>query len=384
MGQTEADILARGLHDRYWIFKTYDMKKISIIVAAALLGGVCAADADACTGISLTAKDGSHIVARTVEWAATPMQCGYVISPRGHVHQSYTPTGENGLKYTGVYGYVGIYTEYEPFVVEGVNEAGLAAGLFFFPNYGEYAPYNSAANNKTLCDMQFVSWVLSQFSSIDQVKAGIKNIDLVTLNSKIGAVHWRIAEPNGRMVVLEVVNGVPNFYENTLGVLTNAPGFKWHLTNLNNYINIEPGTEADKTIKKGITLKSLGHGSGNLGLPGDFTSPSRFVRAAFFQTTAPTWNSGFETITQAFHILNNFDIPIGSQHAMADIPKGLPSATQFTSATDQNTLKFYYRTAWNSNIRCIDLMTIDFHKVKYQSHPLDKTQVQPVEIVKVH
>ena len=359
------------------------MKRIIAIFTVVLAGAIYSSDADACTGISLTAQDGSRVVARTVEWAATPMQCGYVVAPRGHVHQSYTPTGENGLKYKSVYGYVGIYTEYEPFVVEGVNEAGLSAGLFFFPQYGEYAPYDSANNAKTLCDMQFVSWVLSGFSSIDQVKAALNEIDLVTLNNKIGAVHWRIAEPNGRMVVLEIVAGVPHFYENTLGVLTNAPGFNWHMTNLNNYVNLQPGSAPNNTIAKGITLSGLGHGSGMLGLPGDFTSPSRFVRATFFQTTAPVWATGFETVVQAFHILNNFDIPIGSQHTQADMPKGLPSATQFTAATDQTAMKLYYRTAWNSNIRCIDLMSIDFSKIKYQSHPLDPVQQQPVEMVKV-
>jgi choloylglycine hydrolase len=359
------------------------MKRIIMIIAAAFLGGVFADKAGACTGVSLAAADGSRIVARTVEWAATPMQCGYVVAPRGHAHQSYTPTGENGLKYKAVYGYVGIYTEYEPFVVEGVNEAGLSAGLFFFPQYGDYAPYNKNNDDKTLCDMQFVSWVLSQFSSIDQLKAAISNIDLVTLNHKIGAVHWRIAQPDGRMVVLEVVGGVPHFYENPLGVLTNAPGFPWHMTNLNNYLNLVPGSAPDNTIKPGITLQPLGHGSGMLGLPGDFTAPSRFVRATFFQTTSPVWSTGFETVVQAFHILNNFDIPIGSQHAKADIPKDLPSATQFTAVTDQKAMKFYYRTAWNSNIRCIDLNSIDFHKIKYQSHPLDNQQVQPVEVVKI-
>jgi choloylglycine hydrolase len=232
--------------------------------------------------------------------------------------------------------------------------------------------------------MQFVSWVLSQFSTIDQVKDAMSRVNLVTLDSKIGAVHWRIIEPSGRMVVLEIVGGVPHFYENQLGVLTNAPGFKWHMTNLNNYINLEPGSAPDKTLKPGITLQALGHGSGMLGIPGDFTSPSRFVRATFFQTTSPTWATGKETVVQAFHILNNFDIPIGSQHAKADIPKGLPSATQFTSATDQTALRLYYRTAWNSNIRCIDLMSIDFHKVRYQSHPLDKVNEQPIEIVRVN
>ena len=359
------------------------MKRILVLCVAVVISAVFAADSDACTGISLRAIDGSRVVARTVEWAATPMQCGYVVAPRGHAHQSYTPTGENGLKYKSVYGYVGIYTEYEPFVVEGINEAGLSAGLFFFPQYGEYAPYDAADNDKTLCDMQFVSWVLSQFSTIDQVKDAIKEIDLVTLNHKIGAVHWRIAQPDGRMVVLEVVAGVPHFYENTLGVLTNAPGFPWHMTNLNNYINLEPGSAPDNEIAPGIVLKPLGHGSGMLGLPGDFTAPSRFVRATFFQTTAPSWATGFETVVQAFHILNNFDIPVGSQHPKAEIPKNLPSATQFTAATDQTAMKLYYRTAWNSNIRCIDLMAIDFHKVKYQSHPLDQVQEQPVEMVKI-
>ncbi|MBQ8811064.1 MAG: linear amide C-N hydrolase [Bacteroidales bacterium] len=359
------------------------MKRIIGLFAVVAIWAFSAQESDACTGISLTAQDGSRVVARTVEWAATPMQCGYVVAPRGHVHQSYTPSGDNGLKYRSIYGYVGIYTEYEPFVVEGVNEAGLSAGLFFFPQYGDYAPYDPAQNDKTLCDMQFVSWVLSQFSSIDQLKDAMEEIDLVTLNHKIGAVHWRIAEPNGRMVVLEVVAGVPHFYENNLGVLTNAPGFQWHMTNLNNYVNLEPGSAPDNTIKQGITLQPLGHGSGMLGLPGDFTSPSRFVRATFYQTTAPMWATGFDTVVQAFHILNNFDIPVGSQHPKAEIPKNLPSATQFTAATDQTAMKFYYRTAWNSNIRCIELMSIDFSRVKYQSHPLDEVQQQPIEIVKV-
>ena len=360
------------------------MKRLILIITAFLLYGLSAEEANACTGISLPAQDGSNVVARTVEWAATPMQCGYVVAPRKTKLQSFTPTGENGLKYNAVYGYVGVYTEYEPFVVEGMNETGLSAGLFFFPGYGEYAPYNQAHNDKTLCDMQFVSWVLSQFSSIDEVKAAIKNVDLVTLSNKIGSVHWRIVQPDGRMVVMEIVGGVPQFYENILGVITNAPGFQWQMTNLNNYINLVPGSAPNNTIKQGITLQPLGHGSGMLGLPGDFTSPSRFIRATFFQTTAPTLETGFDAVIQAFHILNNFDIPIGSQHAKADIPKGLPSATQVTTASDQNALRFYYRTAWNSNIRCIDLKNVDFKKVKYTSQPLDNVPIQPIEFVKVN
>ena len=359
------------------------MKRLIVFLASIAGFLYFEGSSSACTGISLSALDGSNVVARTVEWADTPMTCGYVICPRGHMQQAYTPDGENGLKYKSKYGYVGIYTEYEPFVVEGVNEAGLSAGLFFFPEYGEYAPYVKANADKTINDMQFVSWVLSQFASIDQVKAALKEVDLVTLSNKIGAVHWRIAQPDGRMVVLEVVAGVPHFYENALGVLTNSPGFQWHMTNLDNYVNLVPGAVNGYELVPGVELNAIGGGSGMLGLPGDFTPPSRFVRAAFFKATAPTWKTGFETVIQAFHILNNFDIPIGIQHKKGEVPAGLPSATQFTAATDQNAMRFYYRTAWNSNIRCIDLMTIDFTIVRFQSHPLDAVQEQPIELVKV-
>lgn len=359
------------------------MKRMIALIAVLSAGLLFADSADACTGISLNAADGSRVVARTVEWAAAPMQCGYVVAPRGHKHRSFTPSGENGLKYNSIYGYVGIYTEYEPFVVEGVNESGLSAGLFFFPQYGEYEEYEPKYNERTLCDMQFVSWVLSQFSSIDQVKDALKNVKLVTLDHKIGSVHWRIAEPGGRMVVVEFVGGIPHFYDNPLGVLTNSPGFPWHMTNLDNYVNLVPGAAPDHYIKPGVELRAIGGGSGMLGLPGDFTPPSRFVRASFFATTAPVSATGFDTVLQAFHLLNNFDVPVGIQHPARKAPEGLPSATQFTSATDQKALKFYYRTAWNSNIRCIDLMSIDFHKVKYQSHPLDEVKVQPVEMLKI-
>ncbi len=362
-------------------FKIMVMKKVILLVSALLVGAFM--EADACTGISLTAKDGSRIVARTVEWSESAMDCGYAVAPRGHMHQSLTPTGENGLKYKSLYGYVGIYTEYAPFIVEGMNESGLSAGLFFFPQYGEYMKYDQTHNDKTLCDMQFVSWVLSQFSSIDQVKAAVKEIDLVSLDSRIGTVHWRIAEPGGRMVVLEFVGGKPHFYENPLGVLTNSPGFEWQMMNLNNYVNLVPGAAPVHNIADGVELKAFGGGSGMLGLPGDFTPPSRFVRAAFFQATAPVQATGFDAVTMAFHILNNFDVPVGVQNAAGKVPEGLPSATQFTSATDQKALKLYYRTVWNSNVRCIDLMYIDFNKVHFQTHPLDAVKQQPVEMVKI-
>ena len=386
---------------------------------------------EACTGIALSSANGARVLARTVEWAASPMQCGYAVVPRGYSQISFTPSGKDGLKFKAKYGYVGIYTDYQDFVVEGVNESGLSAGLFFFPAFGEYTPYVAKRKSLALCDLQVVSWVLSQFSSIDEIKSAIekKEVDIISIDSRIGTVHWRFAEPGGRVVVLEFTEGKAKFYENPLGVLTNSPNFPWHLTNLANYINLRSGSSQPLQLAKDLQVKPLGGGTGMLGLPGDFTPPSRFVRAAMLQSSAPLLPDAQQTALQAFHLLNSFDIPIGLQHAPGQAPDGLPSATQFTSATaitpaagaspvgtgaspsaaaspastspaagaslagaspsasaslaagaspaaGAYQIKFYYRTAWNSAIRCINLNSINFATVQYHTAPLDKEHEQ--------
>ena len=330
----------------------------------------------ACTGISLTAKDGSYIQARTIEWAKGELKSEYVIIPRGEALQSYTPSGLNGLKFSARYGVVGLSVVEKEFIAEGINEAGLSAGLFFFPNFGSYTPYDIAKNSTTLADLQVVQWILTQFSSIDELKQNIGNINIVGLEEN-AVVHWRIGEPNGRQVVMEIVGGRVSFFENTVGVITNAPGFEWHLANLDNYVNLRPGSASPYNLGNQL-VQPIGGSSAMLGLPGDFTPPSRFVRAAFFRNTAPQLKNGHNTILQAFHILNNFDVPIAIENPAN---KSLPSATHWTSAIDLSARKVYYKTAYNNSIRAIDLKQIDFTKIKYQSHLLDETKQQPIQNV---
>ncbi len=355
------------------------MKKLFLTAA------LCAAalvQTDACTGISLTARDGGYVQARTIEWGGNYLPSEYVIIPRGQSLTSFTPTGQNGLKYEARYGVVGLSTVLKEFIVEGLNEAGLSAGLFYFPHYGEYEEYLPEENERTLSDMQVVSWMLSRFSTIDEVKKAMKGVTVVGLDKAASTVHWRIGEPSGRQVVLEIIDGEPRFYENKAGVITNAPDFPWQVKNLNNYVNLRAGSAPTQQWQD-FTLAPFGAGSGMLGLPGDVTPPSRFVRIAFFRATAPQSPTARDAVMQAFHILNNFDIPIGTEHEADKVPDGLPSATQWTSAIDLTGRKLYYRTAWNSNLRSIDLQQIDFARVKYQSHPLDRQQVQPVEQIAI-
>ena len=108
-------------------------------------------DMYACTGIWLVSRDGSRVVARTMDHDGSAVLWGYVISPRGHDFCSRTPDGENGLRYNAVYGFVGIYADDEAFVVEGMNEAGLSAGLFRCAEHYDFDEYESSGSRRKVC-----------------------------------------------------------------------------------------------------------------------------------------------------------------------------------------------------------------------------------------
>lgn len=357
-------------------------KKLSLILLASV--GLLASHipTNACTGITLKSKDGNTIVARTIEWGGSDLNSQYVIVPRGHTEQSYTPEGVNGMTFTARYGYVGLSVEQKEFVAEGLNEAGLSAGLFYFPRYGSYESYQPDKKDKSISDLQLVSLILGKCATVNEVKETLNEIHVINIDPRASTVHWRFTDLSGKQLVLEITDGIPHFYENKLGVLTNSPGFEWQLTNLNNYVNLFPGTAPERQAGE-ITLTSFGAGSGFLGIPGDVTPPSRFVRAAFFQATAPQLETALKTVLQSFQILNNFDIPIGVEFAEGKIPCDIPSATQWTSATDMSNRIIYFRTMYNSSIRCIDLHTIDFSTTTYQAIPLDKEKQQPVEKIAI-
>ncbi|MGM9868996.1 MAG: linear amide C-N hydrolase [Sodaliphilus sp.] len=357
------------------------MKKLFLLVIMTL--GIGCVKALACTGITLHTTAGHAVTARTIEWAGNDLESRYSIVPRGYQQQAILNDNTiGGLHFVAKYGYVGLAVQQAEFVVEGINEAGLAGGLFYFPGYGEYQSFDVALQSSSIGDLQVVPLMLATCGSIAEVKSMFERIHVVTLDPRGSTVHWRFTEQTGRQIVVEIINEKVKFYENTLGVLTNSPDFEWHLKNLNNYVNLRPG-KIDEAKIGDMLLKSFGGGSGMHGIPGDVTPPSRFVRAAFYQTTAPRQSTTTKAVVQAFHILNNFDIPTGIQFADADSVPDIPSATQWTVATDLVNRKIYYRTMHNATIRCFDLSTINFEKALYQSYPLDRVKVQPIEMITV-
>ena len=360
------------------------MQKFFKVIAVAFAAGLMNYQpTSACTGISLTAKDGSKIIARTMEWGGFKLESHLVLVPRGYTHQAVTPDGNDGMKIKAKYGYTAICVLDYNFAAEGVNEKGLMGELFYFPGYGETEKYDPKKKATSITDAQFLDWVLANFATIDEMVEALDDIHFVSYGHGFQSTHFRIADPSGRQVVVEYYDGKFHIHENKIGIITNSPSFDWHMTNLNNYVNIFAGSNEPREIVPGVSLKALGAGSAGFGLPGDLTPPSRFVRAAFYVHSAVQQETGHKSVMQAFQILNNFDLPLGAEFRNKETEKhpNILSATQWTTSIDLNSMKFYYRTEWNSTIRCVDLKTINFAKANYQVLPLDKVEEQPVEYI---
>ena len=358
------------------------MKKIlSMLSAVALLTALVPAQALACTGIAITAKDGTRLLARTIEWKGGNLHSKLIIMPRGMKNIAMTPQGKNGHVWHNKYGAVGASTVAPEFVTEGVNEKGLNVGIFYFSHYGNLTPYSEKYAKSSVSDGELVRWMLTNFANVEEVLKGLKKINIIPIakpdkDGRYATGHWRISDKTGRSIVLEITDeGERHIYENNLGVFTNSPSFPWHQANLNNYIHLAGGETPDKTMG-GVNLFSFGGGSNLMGLPGDLTPPSRLVRAFFWLHTAPTPQNAYAAVTQAFHILNNFDIPVGAEFDVGQTIPDMPSATQWTAVSDVTHPAFYYRTMYNSAIRKIDLTKIDFDKVPYTVRDMDENPTE--------
>lgn len=354
------------------------LKAISLCLT---FGACLAAPALACTGITLTSSDNARLVARSIEWGESKLDSRLVVNGRGLAVQTRTVNGP-AMKYVGKFGYVGVRIFDDSFIVEGLNEKGLSAGLFFFPGYGRYPDYQEQLRDSTVSDMQFVAWMLANFESVKDLKKALPDIRISAIIPQAGTLHYRAADASGEQIVIESINGVMQVHDNKLGVLTNSPDFRWQMTNLNNYVNLRTGPAAPVDWGN-IKLSAFGVGAGMMGLPGDISPASRFVRAAFMQASAPALATARDAAVYSFTILNSFEIPIGLELHDRTQRTDLVSATQWTSSSDMTNGIFYYKTDINARIRSIDLKKIDFSKAQSRVMPLETVTEQPIEAVDI-
>lgn len=338
-------------------------RALSIIGIGAILLGSAAQSAHACTGIRLAAGDGTIVHARTLEFGID-VQSEIMMVPRGFARTGTTPDGKPGLKWTTKYASVGMNGVGLPILFDGVNEKGLAGGMFYFPTSAGYMPYSPGAADKTIAQWEVVSWVLENFASVEEVKA---HIDEIVVPSVVFGgwgfapeAHYIVHDASGQSIVIEYVDGKLTVHDNPLGVITNSPAFDWHMTNLRNYLNFSM-TNAPPVQLGGVKLLPTGQGTGMLGLPGDFTPPSRFVRAVAFSQSILKPETGRDAVLEAFHVLNQFDIPKGAARDSQKDSHGniVADYTVWTSASDLKARRYYFRTYENSQIRMVDLMSMD-------------------------
>lgn len=332
------------------------------VAVAALIGAFTLATTPgfACTGISLKAKDGAAVRGRTLEFGF-PLQSNVLIVPAGKEMSGTLPDGGKGLSYTTRYGLVGANALGLPVIVDGINDQGLSVGLFYFPGYAKYTPVTAENAKRAIAPHEFGLWVLANFATVDEVRKGVEDIVVVPtpaagLGSKDGIVppaHFFIQDKTGKSIAIEPVDGTLKVHDAPLGVMANAPTYDWHMTNLANYVNLSVD-DIDSKQLGAVKLESFGAGSGLLGIPGDFTPPSRFVRAAIYSQSATPNDTGDDAVLSAFHLLNQFDLPKGSVVNSA-VGGAMSDITEWTSVADLKNLRWYFRTFDDQSIRMVDL-----------------------------
>ena len=310
----------------------------------------------------MSAQDGTSVNGRTVEFG-TAIEMSACVIPRNFTFIGQTPLG-NGLRYKSKYAVAGIYCFKNAVVMDGVNEKGLACGAFYFPGFAGYSSIDKNNQSTALSPVDFPNWILTQFASLEEVKSALKSVVIAPTvmqgwGSSPPPFHYIVYDKQGNALVIEPIKGSLVTYENKIGAFTNSPEFDWHLTNLRNFINLTPFNVKPITLR-GVSLAPFGEGSGMVGLPGDFTPPSRFIRAAIFSSTAIPAQNTEKLVGQTFHILNQFDIPIGTARQKED-GKISTDSTLLTSVKDPKSLRYYFKSYDDQTIKWIALQDFDLN-----------------------
>lgn len=344
----------------------------------------------ACTSFILEADDGAAVYGRTMEWGAFDLHSRLVVTPQGHEFVGQTPDGKPGLSWQARFGAVALDVIKKDIFADGINEKGLVIGVLWLPGFAEFQPYDPAQSEISMGSADLANYVLTQFATVGEVREGLRKVRVVPVpEPAIGGIappiHLFVADQTGKTIAVQYLGGELNVFDNPLRVLTNAPSFDWHMTNLRNHINLSAVSLPTKSIEE-LDFAPLGAGTGFLGMPGDFTPPSRFVRAVAFTQTARQTPDGPETVYEAFRILDNFNLAVGSAEgpgASPELLKGMRSSTLWTTVADTKNLVYYYHTQHNRRVRMVDLKEIDFSPSKsgLRRYPLDKKKSQDIEDV---
>ncbi len=339
---------------------------------------------DACTSFVIKATDGSPIYGRTMEWGAFDLQSELVLVPRNISFTSELGEGKKGMNWHNKYGFVAINAVKKPFVTDGMNETGLTLGVLYFPGFAKYQDYKAGTEASTMNNIELSTYILGQFKTVADIKTALPKIRVIyneDIAKAFGApvpLHLVATDSTGESIVIEYENGELHIYENTLGVMTNAPSYSWHVMNLRNYPQLSSYGGTPKEIK-GVSLAPFGAGAGMIGLPGDITPPSRFVRAVAYTSTTLPFDTIDKGINEASRILNNFDIPRGMVREGENAENTHLNFTQWSTIGDIKNKRYFWWTEHNRRMRMVDLKQLNFVGNNIIKTPLDEVRKEDID-----
>ena len=298
-----------------------------------------------CTAITLNKNH--FYVGRTLDFDQSFGE-KVVITPRNYVFN---------FRHEGVisnhYAIIGaaVVSEGYPLYFDGVNEKGLCVAGLNFKGNAVYSDFPGGRFN--VAQFEFIPWILSLFQNVEEVRKHIGEVCLLTepFSDKMTSaeLHWLIAARDGCITVEYTHDGL-KIYDNEIGVLTNNPPFEYQLQNLNNYMALSAMRPLN-TFGKGVKLKEYCRGMGALGLPGDLSSQSRFIRAAFVRNNSLCEEDNVSCVNQFFHILNSVD----NQRGCCLGEDGSSEITHYSCCADADECKYYFTTYDNHRIACVSL-----------------------------
>lgn len=301
------------------------------------------------------------MISRSMEFGQ-PLQSNLRSSPRGRQFNPVIATNKTGLTWKAKFGYIYVDGFNVDLAFDGMNEKGLTFEYLYLPGETEYQTIPAGKENQTISYLSFGDWILGNFETIDEVKTALTNIYVSNLiipqlGTTVMPAHASIYDATGKGIVVEFYNNKINVFDN-IGTMTNSPKYDWQITNLRNYINLS-ATNPSTITQGGINYSATGQGTGAVGLPGDASPPSRFVKIAFMQKNVYPAQTSVDLLNLAVHVMNNVDLPAGYVRSSNDADAET-DITQWVVFKDITHKVLYFRSYSNMNLQAISLDKIDF------------------------
>ncbi len=255
-----------------------------------------------------------------------------------------------------------------PLYYDATNEKGLSMAGLNFPGNAYYGEKKEGKDN--VAPFEFIPYILCQCSTVEEAKEKLNNLNIANINFSdelpASPLHWIIADKDSSITVESVKDGL-KVYDNPVGILTNNPTFDIHMFNLNNYMSmsIEP---PKNNFSDKLNLTAYSRGMGALGLPGDLSSASRFVKATFTKMNSLSGDSENESISQFFHILDS----VCQQRGCVHMGEDKYEITIYSSCVNTDKGIYYYKTYDNSQISAVDMYKENLDSNKLINYDLIK------------